>query len=157
MWHAVGLLDHLDAGLTLRKWTPCQPLAITIVAEPAAPGGKAGEGRGGLGRVDFGQSCRCFGAGIGIEGLIGHDAAQGLGRLGLVDFGQSCRRLKAVVMLVFIHEAHATYVPVPQGMKHPPLFKRGFPPGQRASQTDPASDPLDANYRRVQGRDDHGS
>lgn len=46
-------------------------------------------------------------------------------------------------------EAHATHALAPQGMTYPPLFKRGFPPGGQASQTDPASDPLDANYRRA--------
>ena len=40
---------------------------------------------------------RCFGAGVGVERVVGHDAAQGLGGLGLVDFGQSRRRLKADV------------------------------------------------------------
>jgi hypothetical protein len=46
--------------------------------------------------ADFGQSCRRFGAGIGVERVVGHDAAQGHSGLGLVHFGQSCRRLKRV-------------------------------------------------------------
>ena len=33
----------------------------------------------------------------------------------------------------------------------------GFPPGGQASQSDPASDPLDANYRRVRQPDDLGT
>jgi Phage integrase family len=56
---------------------------------------KAGIGRG-LGRVDFGQSCRRFGAGVGVERVVGHDAAQRLG-------GPGRRRRSEAAGLVGIH------------------------------------------------------
>ena len=39
--------------------------------------------------ADFGQSRRRFGAGIGVERVVGHDAAQSLGAPGWIVFGHS--------------------------------------------------------------------
>jgi len=50
--------------------------------------------------ADFGPSCRCFGAGVGVELVVGHDAPQGLGGLGLVDLGQAAAASKRVSSLL---------------------------------------------------------
>ena len=55
--------------------------------------------------ADFGQSCRCFGAGVGVERVVSHDAAEGFGAPDWIVFGQSERRLKTVVIFVFVHGA----------------------------------------------------
>jgi hypothetical protein len=103
MWFPAALLAGARSVIGSSRSSRC----LRCSRRPRRSRCKAGEGLGSLGRVDFGKSCRCFGADVGVELVVSHDAAQGLGGQGLIDLGQSCRRLKAHVgvELVVGHDA----------------------------------------------------